>query len=109
MLGGLSFLGTKGILFAVSQSVAIQAFFLIKKLVNFIKEHHRGDQIMFWSSLASCYYARITTNKLALTVNYIPCVPRNDNLPNIPQARPIKNFFSILSRKVYIYIYINID
>jgi hypothetical protein len=32
----------------------------------------------------------------------IPFVPRNDNPPNLPQARPIENFWALLSGRVYI-------
>jgi hypothetical protein len=32
----------------------------------------------------------------------IPFVPRNDNPPNFPQARPIENFWALLSGIVYI-------
>ena len=54
---------------------------------------------MFWSVLASCHYARQTQNWLA--DQNVPFVPRNDNPPNLPQARPIEAFWALLSRKVY--------
>jgi hypothetical protein len=31
----------------------------------------------------------------------IPFVPRNDNPSNLPQARPIENFSTLLSGRVY--------
>lgn len=71
----------------------------LPKLLNFINDHHQEDEIIFWPDLASCHYARITRDWLA--ANNIPFVPRNDNPPNIPQARPIETFWSLLSRKVY--------
>lgn len=71
----------------------------LPNLVNFINDHHLGDDIMFWPDLASCHYARITRDWLV--TNNIPFVPQNDNPPNIPQARPIETFWSLLSRKVY--------
>lgn len=71
----------------------------LTKLVDFVHEHHVGDDIMFWPDLASCHYARETQNWLRQ--NNIPFVPKNDNPPNLPQARPIEDFWALLSRKVY--------
>ena len=31
----------------------------------------------------------------------VKCVPKNINLPNIPQERPIENFWGCLTLKVY--------
>ena len=36
-----------------------------------------------------------------LTGQNIPFVPKKDNLPNVPQARPVKNFWAVLKRMVY--------
>lgn len=71
----------------------------LPKLVNFIQTHHVNDNIMFWPDLASCHYARITQDWLRQ--QNIPCVPREDNPPNVPQARPIEEFWALLGRKVY--------
>ncbi|CAH1104439.1 unnamed protein product [Psylliodes chrysocephalus] len=54
---------------------------------------------MFWLDLASCHYARQT--KDWLVANNIPFVPKEDNPPNIPQARSIEEFCTLLSKKVY--------
>lgn len=71
----------------------------LPKLLRFIRRHHNNDDFIFWPDLASCHYARLTQNWL--TQNNIPFVPKNDNPPNIPQARPIEKFWALLSRKVY--------
>lgn len=71
----------------------------LRKLLQFIEQHHAGDNIMFWPDLASCHYARDTQNWLR--EHNIPYVPKNDNPPNLPQARPIEDFWALLSRKVY--------
>lgn len=71
----------------------------LTKLINFIEEEHDGEDIMFWPDLASCHYARQTQNWLV--DHNVPFVPRNDNPPNLPQARPIEDFWALLSRKVY--------
>lgn len=71
----------------------------LPKLVDFINTHHGDDEIIFWPDLASCHYARVTRNWL--DAHNIPFVPKDNNPPNVPQARPIENFLAILSRKVY--------
>ncbi|MBK5647740.1 MAG: hypothetical protein I4N51_12150 [Acinetobacter sp.] len=71
----------------------------LTKLVDFIHQYHAGDDVMFWPDLASCHYARATQNWLRQ--NNILFVPKNDNPPNLPQARPIEDFWALLSRKVY--------
>lgn len=69
------------------------------KLKQFIEKHHADGNYMFWPDLASCHYSKKTTDWL--TGQNIPFVPKKDNPPNVPQARPIENFWSILKRKVY--------
>ncbi|CAH1110287.1 unnamed protein product [Psylliodes chrysocephalus] len=71
----------------------------LTKLLNFLNTHHLNDNIMFWPNLASCHYARITSQWSS--ENNIDFVPKLDNPPNVPQTRPIDEFWSILSRKVY--------
>jgi hypothetical protein len=60
------------------------------------REHHVNDNIMFWPNLASCNYPRTTQDWLKQQN-----IPREDNSPNVLQARPIDNFSTLLSRKVY--------
>ncbi|KAJ8953384.1 hypothetical protein NQ318_023501 [Aromia moschata] len=71
----------------------------LSKLLQFVQEHHVEDDIMFWPDLASCHYSRDTQNWLHQ--HRIPFVPKNENPPNLPQARPIEDFWALLSRKVY--------
>lgn len=71
----------------------------LPKLKRFIENHHARDEIMFWPDLASSHYARKTLDWLI--EQNIPFVPKKDNPPNIPQARPIEDFWSVLKRKVY--------
>lgn len=71
----------------------------LPKLKQFIGKYHTGDEIMFWPDLASCHYAKKTLNWL--TEQNIPFVPKKDNPPNVPQARPIENFWAVLKRMVY--------
>lgn len=71
----------------------------LSKLLQFLNTNHANDQIMFWPDLASCHYARITRDWYE--ANNINFVPKVDNPPNLPQARPIEDFWALLSRKVY--------
>ena len=71
----------------------------LPKLKEFVKKHHARDKIMFWPDLASSHYAKKTLDWL--TSQKIPFVPKKDNPPNVPQARPIEDFWSVFKRKVY--------
>lgn len=71
----------------------------LPKLKQFINKYHADDEIMFWPDLASCHYAKKTLDWL--TEQNIPFVPKKDNPPNVPQARPIEIFWSVLKRMVY--------
>lgn len=71
----------------------------LPKLKQFIEKHHARDKIMFWPDLASCHYGKNTLDWL--TKQKIPFVPKKDNPPNVPQARPIENFWAVLKRMVY--------
>jgi hypothetical protein len=70
------------------------------KLMKFINSHQQPrDSIIFWPDLASAHYAKATTDLLtSLSVTF---VPREDNPPNLPQCRPIEDFWSLLKSEVY--------
>jgi len=68
-------------------------------LVPFIKEHYNDDNYIFWPDLAKAHYAEVTTRYLES--QNIRFVPMGDNPPNVPQARPIENFWANLDLKVY--------
>lgn len=71
----------------------------LPKLKKFIDLHHSNDNYMFWPDLASCHYSKKTVEWL--NGQNIPFVPKEDNPPNVPQARPIENFWALLTRLVY--------
>lgn len=71
----------------------------LPKLVPFIEKHHKNDKIIFWPDLASSHYARDTIKWLE--DKKIPFVPKTANPPNVPKARPIEDFWALLSRIVY--------
>jgi hypothetical protein len=70
-----------------------------RRLVPFIQRYHATDSIIFWPDLASAHYARQTT-ALLQDLN-VPFVQRDENPPNLPQCRPIENFWSSLKAAVY--------
>lgn len=69
------------------------------ELVNFIESHHQHDDIVFWPDLASAHYAKET--QALLNTLAIPFVPKDANPPNLPQCRPIENFWAALKAAVY--------
>lgn len=71
----------------------------LPKLKRFVENKHARDQIMFWPDLASCHYGKKTLDWLRQ--QKIQFVPKKDNPPNVPQARPIENFWGILKQMVY--------
>jgi transposase len=70
-----------------------------KRLILFINQLHEKDNVVFWPDLASSHYARIVTT--FLTEKGIPFVQRDKNPPNLPQCRPIENFWANLKSVVY--------
>jgi transposase len=71
----------------------------LSKLRSFIEEHHAGDEYIFWPDLASAHYANETTQWLL--EQKIKFVSKQVNPPNVPKARPIEEFWSILADKIY--------
>jgi transposase len=70
------------------------------KLMKFINSHQQPmSSIIFWPDLAPAHYAKATTD--LLTSLSVPFVPKIDNPPNLPQCRPIENFWSLLKSEVY--------
>lgn len=71
----------------------------LTKLKKFIQTHHSDGKYRFWPDLASCHYSSDTQNWLRH--ENIRFVPRDFNPPNVPKARPIEDFWGMLSQKVY--------
>lgn len=82
---------------AVSSEIYVQK--CMPKLKKFIKKYHKDGNIVFWPDLASAHYARLTT--AFLEKNNIPYIQKENNPPNVPQLRPIEDFWAILKRRVY--------
>ena len=54
---------------------------------------------IFWPDLARAHYAKRTLDFLEL--HNVNVVPKDMNPPNMPQCRPIEDFFGALATKVY--------
>jgi hypothetical protein len=72
---------------------------LNKRLIQFINKYHSNGNYIFWPDLASSHYSNAT--QAAYARLNIKVVPKSSNPPNVPQVRPIENFWSILKSKVY--------
>ena len=71
---------------------------LAKKLLPFIHKYHSDLNYVFWPDLASSHYSKETVAWMNKNVEF---VPKRLNPPNVPQARPIENFWGCLAKKVY--------
>ena len=71
---------------------------LIKRLLPFIDKYHGDRKYIFWPDLASAHYAKSVLAWMNENLNY---VSKEINPPNVPQARPIENFWGCLVQKVY--------
>ena len=68
-------------------------------MAAFIQKHHAVEDVVFWPDLVSAHYAKRLLeeiDRLNITV-----VPKNANPPNVPQLRPIENFWANLKRRIY--------
>lgn len=82
---------------AIKSSVYIKC--LKKYLLPFIQQYHNDNNFIFWPDKASAHYAGDTQK--FLRANNIPFVPKERNPTDLPQCRPIEDFFGILSGFVY--------
>lgn len=71
----------------------------LPKVKQFISQKHRGRKVVFWPDLASSHYAKKSLE--AMESMKIPYVLKDENPPNVPQLRPIEDFWAYLKRKVY--------
>ena len=90
-------------LFRTSKTVAINSSIYVnecleKRLLPFIHKYHGDFNYLFWPDLASSHYSKDSLNWMDQYVYY---VNKESNPPNVPQARPIENFWGHLAQKVY--------
>ena len=83
---------------AVNQKIYLDEC-IKKRLIPFIKAHHSDGKYLFWPDLASAHYAKTVTGFFdEKNINY---VKKKDNPPNVPELRPIEDFWGILKGLVY--------
>jgi len=70
---------------------------LKKRLIPFIKQHHEINEVLFWPDLASSHYAKIVQDYLKM--EKVEFVPKQDNPPNVPQARGIETFWALCKQR----------
>ena len=70
---------------------------LAQRLLPFIKKNHSDGNYIFWPDQEACHYAEHSL--VFLCENLI--VDKGDNPANLPEVRPIEDFWFILKAKVY--------
>lgn len=73
--------------------------YCLPKVKEFINKKHSTLKVIFWPDLASSHYAKKTLE--AMDSFQIPYVCKQENPPNVPQLRPIEDFWANLKRRVY--------
>ena len=71
----------------------------LPEVASFIKKYHKGEDAVFWPDLASAHYSKRSLEEME-RLN-IDVVPKSANPPNVPQLRPIENFWANLKRRIY--------
>ena len=84
--------------FAVNQYVYKEEC-LEARLIPFLKEHHSDQNYIFWPDLANAHYAKSVM--AYLDDNNVAVVAKKNNPANVPECRPIEDFWSQLKAKVY--------
>ena len=72
---------------------------LASLLLPFIKKYHSDGNYIFWPDLASSHYAEHAIDFLC--ENLVHHVDKKDNPANLPEARPIEDFWALVKNKVY--------
>jgi hypothetical protein len=70
---------------------------LKKRLLPFISKHHSLENIVFWMDLATPHYKKECVQWLRDTK--IQFIEKKDNPPNVPQARPIENYWALCKQE----------
>lgn len=70
---------------------------LKKYLISWINSNFKPEGVIFWPDLATCHYATIVQEYLR--DQKIHFVPKSENAPNLPQARPIGKYWVLVKRE----------
>jgi len=68
-----------------------------ERLIPFINQYHKKDEVLFWPDLATCHYHRDVQQ--FLQESGIEVVKKDKNPPNLPQARPIERYWALVKRQ----------
>lgn len=83
---------------AINQDVYMKEC-IVKRLIPYIKQNHIDGNYVFWPDLASSHYAtKVQQEMRRQNLNF---VEKCDNPANLPEARPIEDFWSYLKGLVY--------
>ena len=82
---------------AVNQTIYLK--FIKRGVIPFINKHHSDGNYKFWPDLASSHYANSVVNYM--NAQNVKFVQKQENPANVPEVRPIEDFWSILKGKVY--------
>lgn len=73
--------------------------FIKDRVIPFIKKHHKNDQVIFWPDKASSHYSNEVIDYMkSQNLNF---VDKEDNPTNVPEARPVEDFWRDLKQAVY--------
>lgn len=72
---------------------------LRRRLIPYIRANYSEDEYVFWPDQASSHYAKIVLDHLR--EQKIKFVEKADNPANVPEIRPIEDFWAILKGAVY--------
>lgn len=70
---------------------------LKKRLMPFIQKYHETSDILFWMDMATSHYKGEVIEWL--TAQGIDFIEKDQNAPNVPQARPIEKFWALCKAK----------
>jgi transposase len=84
---------------AINKSVYLKKCIKARLMPFLNKKYKNHPKYVFWPDLASSHYASIVVNYLKeLKVNFMP---KKCNPANLPQVRPIEDYWAHLKRNVY--------
>ena len=83
---------------AIDQNVYLEKC-IQARLVPFIDEHHSESNYVFWPDLSSLHNTETVLHYLI--ENSINLADKVDNLANLPEGRPIEDFWSISKGNLY--------
>ena len=69
--------------------------FMQKRVMPFIRQYHADSNYIFWPGQARAHYAKSMINYL--NENNVHFICKNDNPINVPECRPIENYFKTAS------------